>query len=123
MLAAQMCSMNTVISNKGNFNLASTGPCLFQMGSLIIKVYNLKVSCYFQSVFIIILCNNQLLEWVENELIWVLGHIPVFATMLQKLIPKLKMVQEKILSPSSSDPSSARVLLFTPNSLTGVIFV
>ncbi|KMZ72146.1 putative Vacuole membrane protein [Zostera marina] len=66
------------------------------------------IKTHMQSVFIIILCNNQLLEWVENELIWVLGHIPVFATMLQKLIPKLKMVQEKILSPSSSDPSSAR---------------
>lgn len=50
-------------------------------------------------VFIILVCNNQLLEWIENELIWVLGLIPGFSSVLPRLIAKLHKMKEKYLAP------------------------
>ncbi|RWV91737.1 hypothetical protein GW17_00045946 [Ensete ventricosum] len=58
-----------------------------------------------QTVFIISLCNNQLLEWLENELIWVLGLIPGFSSVLPNLIDKLHMVQNKYLSTPVPEPT------------------
>ncbi|KAL9237620.1 hypothetical protein vseg_012147 [Gypsophila vaccaria] len=55
------------------------------------------VKTHIQTVFIISVCNNQLLDWVENELIWVLSHIPGVASVLPKLIAKLHAAKDKYL--------------------------
>lgn len=50
-----------------------------------------------QTVFIISVCNNQLLDWIENEFIWVLSHIPGFASVLPKLTANLHAMKDKYL--------------------------
>ncbi|MQL88146.1 hypothetical protein Taro_020712 [Colocasia esculenta] len=47
----------------------------------------------------------QLLALVENELIWILGHIPGFSSVSTDLSSTLHMVKEKYLSPR--DPGTA----------------
>lgn len=54
-----------------------------------------------QTVFIISVCNNQLLNWIENELIWVFSLIPGFAAVLPNLIAKIDAAKEKYLTASS----------------------
>ncbi|KAK8938092.1 hypothetical protein KSP40_PGU009681 [Platanthera guangdongensis] len=56
------------------------------------------IKTHIQTTFIISLCNNQLLEWVENELIWVFSAVPGLSSVLPTIIAKLHMVQEKYLS-------------------------
>ncbi|KAJ0982302.1 hypothetical protein J5N97_010557 [Dioscorea zingiberensis] len=56
------------------------------------------IKTHIQTVFIICVCNNQLLEWVENELLWVLGLFPGFSYMLPNIITKLHLAKEKYLS-------------------------
>lgn len=56
------------------------------------------VKTHIQTVFIISVCNNQLFQWVENEFIWVLGHIPGFSSMLPNIIAKLHMLKQKFIS-------------------------
>lgn len=51
-----------------------------------------------QTVFIISVCNNQLLDWIENELIWVLSHIPGFDSILPDLVVKLHAMKEKYMT-------------------------
>ncbi|WOL16919.1 hypothetical protein Cni_G25707 [Canna indica] len=64
------------------------------------------IKTHIQAIFIISLCNNQLLEWVENKLILVLGLIPGFSSLLPELITKLHSVQDKFLSaPVSAGPT------------------
>lgn len=53
-----------------------------------------------QTFFIIGVCNNQLLNWIENELIWVLSFIPGLASALPKIIAKIDAVKEKYMSPA-----------------------
>ncbi|MCH92706.1 vacuole membrane protein 1-like [Trifolium medium] len=61
---------------------------------------------FVQTVFIISVCNNQLLNWIENELIWVLGHIPGFASILPRVIANLHAVKDKYLkAPHSVSPN------------------
>lgn len=62
-----------------------------------------------QTVFIISICNNQLLELVEDKLIGVFG--PTFAGILPNIIAKLQMVKDKYLTGPvpSPDPSAAKV--------------
>ncbi|XP_028792403.1 vacuole membrane protein KMS1-like [Neltuma alba] len=55
------------------------------------------VKTHIQTVFIILICNNQLLDWIENEVIWVVSHIPGFASILPDVISKLKAVREKYM--------------------------
>ncbi|KAF6162786.1 hypothetical protein GIB67_029055 [Kingdonia uniflora] len=62
------------------------------------------IKTHIQTVFIISVCNNQLLEWIENELIWVLGFVPGLSSILPKVIAKLHMVKEKYLLAASSVP-------------------
>ncbi|XP_042424265.1 vacuole membrane protein KMS1-like isoform X1 [Zingiber officinale] len=65
------------------------------------------IKTHIQTVFIISLCNNQLLEWLENELIWALGLIPGLSSVLPNIIAKLRTVQGKYLSspvPESPQP-------------------
>ncbi|KAJ0966297.1 hypothetical protein J5N97_027435 [Dioscorea zingiberensis] len=52
------------------------------------------IKTYLQTVFIILVCNNQLLELVEN----LLGLIPGFSSILPKITAKLHMAKEKYLS-------------------------
>ncbi|RRT35001.1 hypothetical protein B296_00049066 [Ensete ventricosum] len=56
------------------------------------------IKTHIQTVFMICLCNNQLLEWLENELIWMLGFVPGISSMLPELIAKMHMIQKKYLS-------------------------
>ncbi|KAK1387783.1 hypothetical protein POM88_015961 [Heracleum sosnowskyi] len=59
------------------------------------------VKTHIQTVFIILVCNNQLLNWIENELIWVLSHIPGFDSILflPDLVTKLHAMREKYMTP------------------------
>ncbi|GAU18824.1 hypothetical protein TSUD_228140 [Trifolium subterraneum] len=55
------------------------------------------IKAHIQTLFIISVCNNQLLDWIENEFIWVVSHIPGFASVLPKLIANLHAMKEKYL--------------------------
>lgn len=55
------------------------------------------IKTHIQTIFIISVCNNQLLDWLENEFIWVLSHIPGVASMLPTVIAKLHAVKDKYL--------------------------
>lgn len=57
------------------------------------------IKTHLQTVFIISVCNNQLLDWIENELIWVLGLVPGFAPVLPNLVAKLHTMRAKYLKP------------------------
>lgn len=50
-----------------------------------------------QTVFVILICNNQLLDWIENEFIRVVSHIPGLASILPDVITKLKALREKYM--------------------------
>ncbi|XP_008804338.2 vacuole membrane protein KMS1-like isoform X2 [Phoenix dactylifera] len=66
------------------------------------------IKAYMQTVFIISICNNQLLELVEDKLIWVFG--PGFSGVLPDVIAKLHMVKDKYLSAPvpAPDPSAVK---------------
>ncbi|KAK7308066.1 hypothetical protein VNO77_41658 [Canavalia gladiata] len=55
------------------------------------------IKTHIQTVFIISVCNNQLLDWIENEFIWVLSHIPGFASVLPKVTANLRAMKDKYL--------------------------
>ncbi|XP_027360326.1 vacuole membrane protein KMS1 isoform X2 [Abrus precatorius] len=55
------------------------------------------IKTHIQTVFIISVCNNQLLDWIENEFIWVLSHIPGFASVLPKVVSNLHAMKDKYL--------------------------
>ncbi|KAK4855116.1 hypothetical protein QYF36_004127 [Acer negundo] len=59
------------------------------------------IKTHIQTVFIICVCNNQLLDWIENELIWILSHVPGFAPILPNLIAKLHVMRARYLKPQS----------------------
>ncbi|KAG9456445.1 hypothetical protein H6P81_000953 [Aristolochia fimbriata] len=63
------------------------------------------IKAHIQTFFIISICNNQLLEWIENEVIWVFGHIPGLASVLPTLISKVHKVKEKYLTPPVPSPT------------------
>ncbi|KAJ6903451.1 vacuole membrane protein KMS1-like [Populus alba x Populus x berolinensis] len=58
------------------------------------------VKTHIQTVFIISVCNNQLLNWIENELIWVLSLVPGFTSALPDLTAKLHAMKEKYMTPA-----------------------
>ncbi|KAL5228081.1 hypothetical protein ABZP36_016346 [Zizania latifolia] len=65
------------------------------------------IKTHIQTLFIISLCNNQLLYLMEKELIWIFGHIPGFSASLPSLIAKLHSAKDKYLStPKLAAPSS-----------------
>ncbi|TXG72008.1 hypothetical protein EZV62_000587 [Acer yangbiense] len=59
------------------------------------------IKTHIQTVFIICVCNNQLLDWIENELIWILSHVPGFAPVLPNLIAKLHVMRARYLKPQA----------------------
>lgn len=62
-----------------------------------------------QTLFIISLCNNQLLYLMEKELIWIFGHIPGFSASLPSVIAKLHSAKDKYLSTPTSATSSSKM--------------
>ncbi|EOY05645.1 SNARE associated Golgi protein family isoform 3 [Theobroma cacao] len=70
------------------------------------------IKTHIQTVFIISVCNNQLLDWIENELIWVLSLIPGFDSFLPTLTAKLHAVKEKYLTAPRPVPSNREVGFF-----------
>ncbi|CAK9150241.1 unnamed protein product [Ilex paraguariensis] len=66
------------------------------------------IKTHIQTVFIISVCNNQLLDWIENELIWVFSLIPGFASVLPTLIAKLHAVKYKYLATKPPAPSNMK---------------
>ncbi|PKI40756.1 vacuole membrane protein KMS1-like isoform X2 [Punica granatum] len=67
------------------------------------------IKTHIQTVFIISVCNNQLLNWMENELIWMLSSIPGLASVLPPLMTKLHAVRDKYLTASPTVPSNIKV--------------
>ncbi|RZB77623.1 Vacuole membrane protein KMS1 [Glycine soja] len=55
------------------------------------------IKTHIQTIFIISVCNNQLLDWIENEFIWVLSHIPGFASVLPRVTASLHAMKDKYL--------------------------
>ncbi|KAI9114832.1 hypothetical protein K1719_013845 [Acacia pycnantha] len=55
------------------------------------------IKTHIQTLFIISVCNNQLLDWIENEFIWVFSHIPGLASVLPTVIAKLHAVKDNYL--------------------------
>ena len=69
------------------------------------------ISCLSsQTVFIISVCNYQLLNFIENELIRVLSFVPGVATILPDLIRKLHTIRDKYMSPSPPVSSNIKVI-------------
>ncbi|XVF63145.1 hypothetical protein PTKIN_Ptkin09bG0065300 [Pterospermum kingtungense] len=66
------------------------------------------IKTHIQTVFIICVCNNQLLDWIENELIWVLSLIPGFDSFLPTLTAKLHAVKEKYMDVPRPVPSNIK---------------
>ncbi|XP_057957722.1 vacuole membrane protein KMS1 isoform X2 [Malania oleifera] len=66
------------------------------------------IKTHIQTVFIISVCNNQLLDWVENKLIRILGLIPGLASVLPNLIAKLHTIKDKYMATTPPMPSNAK---------------
>ncbi|XP_073155417.1 vacuole membrane protein KMS1-like [Henckelia pumila] len=64
------------------------------------------VKTHIQTVFIISVCNNQLLDWIENELLWVLSLVPGFNSILPDLTAKLHSMKAKYLANKPHIPSN-----------------
>ncbi|KAE9455794.1 hypothetical protein C3L33_12307, partial [Rhododendron williamsianum] len=67
------------------------------------------IKTHIQTVFIISVCNNQLLDWIENEMIWVLGFIPGLASALPNLVSKLKAMRAKYMATPPPMSSTTKV--------------
>ncbi|GAB2220175.1 hypothetical protein Droror1_Dr00007818 [Drosera rotundifolia] len=71
------------------------------------------VKTHIQTIFIISVCNNQLLDWVENELIRVSSLVPTFASVLPPLMAKLHSVKDKYMAAPSNIKVKKTGLSFT----------
>ncbi|KAL9379002.1 hypothetical protein Peur_027484 [Populus x canadensis] len=58
------------------------------------------IKTHIQTAFIISVCNHQLLDLIENELIRLLSFVPGLATALPKLIAKLQIIRNKYMAPT-----------------------
>uniref|UniRef100_M4FF34 Vacuole membrane protein KMS1 n=2 Tax=Brassica campestris TaxID=3711 RepID=M4FF34_BRACM len=67
------------------------------------------IKTHIQTIFIICVCNNQLLDWMENELIWILSHVPGLAAALPGLTAKLHAMKEKYIDAPPPVPSHIKV--------------
>ncbi|CAL5347165.1 hypothetical protein CsSME_00033429 [Camellia sinensis var. sinensis] len=67
------------------------------------------VKTHIQTVFIISVCNNQLLDWIENELIWMLSFVPGLASVLPNLISNLHAMRAKYMATPAPMPSNIKV--------------
>ncbi|XP_073308977.1 vacuole membrane protein KMS1-like [Primulina huaijiensis] len=67
------------------------------------------IKTHMQTVFVISVCNNQLIEWIENKLIWALSFIPGLDSILPDLSVKLHSIKEKYLAIEAQAPSNIQV--------------
>ncbi|XP_009800965.1 vacuole membrane protein KMS1 [Nicotiana sylvestris] len=67
------------------------------------------IKTHIQTLFIISVCNNQLLDWVETELIRMLSFIPGFETMLPNIIAKLHSMKDKYMATKTPVTSNIKV--------------
>lgn len=67
------------------------------------------IKTHIQTVFIISVCNNQLLYWVETELIRMLSFIPGLETMLPNIIAKLHSMKDKYMAIKTPSTSNIKV--------------
>ncbi|KAI4364386.1 hypothetical protein MLD38_020483 [Melastoma candidum] len=67
------------------------------------------IKTHIQTVFIITVCNNQLLNWIENELIRMLSSVPVVASILPGLVIKLNALRDRYMTAPPPKPSDAKV--------------
>ncbi|GMH08424.1 hypothetical protein Nepgr_010264 [Nepenthes gracilis] len=70
------------------------------------------VKTHIQTVFIISVCNNQLLDWVENELVRVLSLMPAFTSLLRNMLTKLHSVKDNYVSASPPTASNSKVKIW-----------
>ncbi|CAN6453681.1 unnamed protein product [Victoria cruziana] len=56
------------------------------------------IKTHIQTIFIILVCNNQLLELIEKELIWILGFVPGLSFTTHGLIANLQKIKDKYLA-------------------------
>lgn len=66
------------------------------------------IKTHIQTIFIILVCNNQLLEWVENEFILILKHIPALSYILPHLMDKLHTARERFNHQHNMPPLSSK---------------
>ncbi|XP_042037876.1 vacuole membrane protein KMS1-like isoform X1 [Salvia splendens] len=66
------------------------------------------IKTHIQTVFIISVCNNQLLHWMENELLWLSSFVPGFSNIMPKLIANLHSMKDKYLSTKPEPPASVK---------------
>ncbi|XP_015875210.3 vacuole membrane protein KMS1-like isoform X2 [Ziziphus jujuba] len=78
----------------------------FFLATLIGKAF---IKTHIQTVFIISVCNNQLLDLIENKLIWLLSQFPVLGPLIPNLSGKLHTVKEKYMHASHQVPSNTKV--------------
>ncbi|KAA8527585.1 hypothetical protein F0562_034700 [Nyssa sinensis] len=67
------------------------------------------IKTHIQTLFIISVCNNQLLDWIENELIWVLSFVPGSGSAMPMLITKLHAMRDKYMTTPTHVPSDIKV--------------
>ncbi|KAH0763368.1 hypothetical protein KY290_019441 [Solanum tuberosum] len=67
------------------------------------------IKTHIQTVFIISVCNNQLLYWVETKMIRMLSFIPGLETMLPKIIAKLHSMKDKYMATKTPSTSNIKV--------------
>lgn len=67
------------------------------------------IKTHIQTCFIISVCNNQLLDLVEHELLWVFSFFPGDSSVLPKFIAKLHFVYKKYMEASPRIPSNVKV--------------
>lgn len=58
------------------------------------------IKTHIQTAFIISVCNHQLLDLIENEMIRLLSFVPGLATVLPKLVAKLQIIRNKYMAPT-----------------------
>lgn len=64
------------------------------------------IKTHIQTMFIILVCNNQLLDWIENELICALSFIPGLSAIMPNLISNLHTARAKYMEASPSPVDS-----------------
>ncbi|KAH9682739.1 vacuole membrane protein KMS1 [Citrus sinensis] len=90
-----------------NFSSVCVPNPLFDLAGIMCGQFGVPFWKFFLATLIgkaIIKTHIQLLDWIENELIWVLSLVPGFAPVLPSLVAKLHTMRAKYLKPQQ--PSS-----------------
>ncbi|GAB4835826.1 meiotic spindle pole body protein Kms1 [Ancistrocladus abbreviatus] len=73
----------------------------FFFATLIGKAF---IKTHIQTILIISVCNNQLLGFIENQLIWVLSFIPGLGSILPKLLNRIHTLKDGYMAPLPVPP-------------------